>query len=68
MNVNIEDKLDINFISIFSENKSTESHNHSVNEPQEGYLKQEDVLNDLSFIEEKIGKIKEYLAQNCHNN
>lgn len=58
----IEKFPDIDLQYIFSENKSTESIKHAVNEPQVGYLKQEDVLNDLSFIEEKIGKIKEYLA------
>lgn len=59
-------EIDLKYI--FSENSVHQLHRDSVNEPQEGYLKQEDILNDLSFIEEKIGKIKEYLAQNCHNN
>lgn len=54
---------DIDLQYIFSENKSTKPDNHSVNEPQEEYQKQEDVLIDLGFIEEKIGKIKEYLVQ-----
>lgn len=54
---------DIDLQYIFTEDSTTDN---VASEPQAAYKKEEDIIDELELIQEKIEDIKKYLAQKSH--